>query len=154
MFPSHDPFLNNLAKDFLHETKDDVPEDYISRMDRYKARYPKKYYAYLKQDCLLLHKIYTVFRAELNNLFPIGELGLSSGSTALKCFRTTMEDIIFACPFKYQNIADEALRGGFTQYIGDGEHDHHEYRRVSGYDIISMYPSLMKYVPVPTAPRS
>lgn len=144
--------LNKLAKDFLREEKDDVPDNYISRMEMYKKKHPKKYYAYLRKDCVLLHAIYTAFRKQLNDEFHMGELGLSSGSTALKCFRATMDDIIFACPKQYQHIADESLRGGYTQYIGDGLHEKHEYHNVNGYDVISMYPSIMRIIPVPTAP--
>jgi DNA polymerase elongation subunit (family B) len=150
--------LQKLGESFLGESKDDVPEDFISRMEDYKRKYRKQYYAYLKKDCELLYKIYVEFRREINEFTDIGELGLSSGSTAMKSFRRWMsygefaDTKIFACPPEYFDLADRALRGGLTLYIGDGNHKDHQYENVYHYDVISMYPSVMRYVPVPISP--
>lgn len=149
--------LEKLANDFLNESKNDVSKSYINRMEVYKAKYPKRYYAYLEKDCTLLYRIYSTFRDEINGLIGIGELGLSSGSTALKCFRrkryaTNPRGLIFACPSELQHVSDAALRGGLTSYIGDGAQDNHLYEQVNSYDIVSMYPSIMLTIPVPTSP--
>jgi len=149
--------LQKLAESFLNESKDDVPEDFISRMEDYKKEFRTAYYGYLRRDCEILYKIYIQFRAEINGFSNIGELGLSSGSTAMRSFRRWLSTDnpkmrIFAAPDEYVGFADYALRGGLTLYIGDGEHTHHQYENVNHYDVISMYPSVMKFVPVPTSP--
>jgi DNA polymerase elongation subunit (family B) len=149
--------LQKLAESFLGESKDDVPEDYISRMEDYKKKYRKQYYAYLQKDCELLYRIYEEFRKEINDFTEIGELGLSSGSTAMKSFRRWLgtdypKTRIFSCPAEYYDLADRALRGGLTLYIGDGEHKDHLYEKVNHYDVISMYPSVMRYIPTPSSP--
>jgi len=59
---------------------------------------------------------------------------------------------IFSAPEEYLTFADYALRGGLTMYIGDGKHNQHKYESVNHYDVISMYPSVMRSVPVPTSP--
>ena len=112
-FPSTS--LQNLAKDYLGDSKEDVPKEYISRMEDYKREFPKEYYAYLRQDCKLLYDIYIKFREQINEFAPIGELGLSSGSTALKSFRRWLasEDdklMIFSAPKDAINAADYATR--------------------------------------------
>lgn len=149
--------LQKLAESFLGESKDDVSEDFISRMEDYKREFPERYYSYLRRDCEILYKIYDTFRDEINNFTNIGELGMSSGSTAMKSFRRWLstdypKTRIFGCPQEWQGIADHALRGGLTLYIGDGEHKHHKYENVYHYDVISMYPSVMRFVPVPSSP--
>lgn len=149
--------LQKLAESFLGESKDDVPDDYISRMEDYKRDFPKEYYDYLRQDCALLYRIYVEFRNEINNFTKVGEIGMSSGSTAMKSFRKWLstdypKTRIFACPQEWQGIADHALRGGLTLYIGDGQHTHHKYEKVYHYDVISMYPSVMRFVPTPSSP--
>ena len=149
--------LQKLAESFLGEGKDDVPEDFISRMEDYKRNFQEKYYSYLRRDCEILYKIYDKFRDEINNFTNIGELGMSSGSTAMKSFRRWLstdysKTRIFSCPQEWQGIADHALRGGLTLYIGDGNHFHHKYENVYHYDVISMYPSVMRYVPTPSSP--
>lgn len=147
--------LNNVAKDFLGETKHDVPDGYISRMEDYRRDHKDDYYRYLRQDCELLRRVYEAFRERVNEIQPIGELGLSSGSTALKCFRRHMASdnfFIFACPEDLQPSADAAMRGGLTLYVGDGIEKNHVYEDVYHYDVISMYPSVMRYIPVPTSP--
>jgi DNA polymerase elongation subunit (family B) len=149
--------LQKLAESFLGESKDDVPEDYISRMEIYKRKYRAQYYKYLQKDCELLYRIYVEFRKEINDFTEIGELGLSSGSTAMKSFRRWLgtdypKTRIFSCPTEFQALADKSLRGGLTLYIGDGEHKDHQYENVNHYDVISMYPSVMRYVPIPSSP--
>lgn len=149
--------LQKLGESFLEESKDDVSEDFISHMEDYKQLYPDNYYSYLRQDCSLLYRIYTKFRQEINEFTKIGEIGLSSGSTAMRSFRKFLstdysKTRIFSCPEEFLGLADHALRGGLTLYIGDGKHDNHKYQNVNHYDVISMYPSVMKYVPVPTSP--
>jgi len=154
-FPSQS--LQKLAESFLGESKDDVPLDYISRMEDYKNEFTEQYYSYLRQDCKLLYDIYNKFRNEINQFTAIGELGLSSGSTAMRSFRKWMstdypKTRIFSAPEEYLTFADYALRGGLTMYIGDGKHNQHKYEAVNHYDVISMYPSVMRSVPVPTSP--
>jgi DNA polymerase elongation subunit (family B) len=149
--------LQKLAESFLNESKDDVPDDYISRMEDYKNDFRDDYYSYLRKDCEILYRIYNEFRREINEFTDIGELGLSSGSTAMRSFRRWLftdnpKMRIFAAPDEYVAFADYALRGGLTLYIGDGEHVHHQYENVNHYDVISMYPSVMKSVPVPISP--
>jgi hypothetical protein len=149
--------LQKLAESFLNESKDDVPNDYISRMENYKAEYPDKYYAYLHKDCEILHNVYCEFRQEINSFTPIGELGLSAGSTSMRSFRKWLhinypKTRIFAAPIDQLHVADYAYRGGLTLYIGDGVHTQHKYENVYHYDVISMYPSVMRYVPVPSSP--
>lgn len=149
--------LQKLAESFLGEGKDEIPDDYISRMEDYKREFRKRYYAYLRRDCKILYDIYIQFRQEINDFTDIGEIGMSSGSTAMKSFRRWLstdypKTRIFACPQEWQGIADHALRGGLTLYIGDGEHTHHKYDKVYHYDVISMYPSVMRSVPVPSSP--
>ena len=149
--------LQKLAESFLGESKDDVPEYYISRMEEYKADHPDAYYSYLRKDCSVLYNIYIEFRKEINDFTEIGEIGMSSGSTAMKSFRRWLstdypKTRIFSCPQEWQGIADHALRGGLTLYIGDGKHFHHKYENVYHYDVISMYPSVMRFVPVPSSP--
>lgn len=149
--------LQKLAESFLNESKDEVPDDYISRMEDYKCDYPERYYAYLRKDCEILYNVYRAFRDEINHFTDIGELGLSAGSTALRSFRKWLHDNyprtrIFAAPIDYLHVADYALRGGLTLYIGDGVHNQHKYEGVYHYDVISMYPSVMRYVPVPSSP--
>ncbi len=149
--------LQKLGESFLEESKDDVPDDYISRMEDYKRDYREKYYSYLRQDCALLYKIYCKFRSEINEFTNIGELGMSSGSTAMRSFRSWMSTDypkarIFSAPEEYLTFADYALRGGLTMYIGDGIHNQHKYENVNHYDVVSMYPSVMRSVPVPTSP--
>lgn len=148
--------LQKLAESFLGESKDDVPDDYISRMEVYKRKYRKQYYAYLQKDCELLHRIYVEFRKEINEFTEIGELGLSSGSTAMKSFRRWLgtdypKTKIFSCPKEFHDLADYSLRGGLTLYIGDGNHRDHMYENVYHYDVISMYPSVMRSVPAPSS---
>lgn len=149
--------LQKLAESFLGESKDDVPQDYISRMEEYKRDYPDAYYSYLRKDCSVLYNVYDQFRKEINAFTEIGEIGMSSGSTAMKSFRRWLstdypKTRIFACPQEWQGIADHALRGGLTLYIGDGDHTYHKYEKVYHYDVISMYPSVMRFVPVPSSP--
>jgi DNA polymerase family B len=149
--------LQKLAESFLGTSKDEVPDDYISQMEIYKRDFSTAYYQYLRKDCEILYSIYIKFREEINAFTDIGELGMSSGSTAMKSFRRWLstgypKTRIFACPQEWQGIADHALRGGLTLYIGDGEHTHHKYEKVYHYDVISMYPSVMRYVPVPSSP--
>lgn len=149
--------LQKLAESFLGESKDDVPQDYISRMEEYKRDYPDAYYSYLRKDCSVLYNVYDQFRKEINAFTEIGEIGMSSGSTAMKSFRRWLstdypKTRIFACPVEWQGIADHALRGGLTLYIGDGDHTYHKYEKVYHYDVISMYPSVMRAVPVPSSP--
>jgi DNA polymerase elongation subunit (family B) len=149
--------LQKLAESFLNESKDDVPDDYISRMEDYKNEHPNNYYRYLRKDCEILYRIYDEFRREINEFTDIGELGMSSGSTAMRSFRRWMstdypKTRIFAAPDEYVGFGDYALRGGLTLYIGDGDHKQHLYENVNHYDVISMYPSVMRSVPVPTSP--
>lgn len=149
--------LQKLAESFLGESKNDVPDDFISRMEDYKRLHKKEYYQYLQKDCELLYRIYWEFRDEINTFTNIGELGMSAGSTAMKSFRRWMytdypKTRIFASPNEHQAFADYALRGGLTLYIGDGKHKDHYYENVYHYDVISMYPSVMRYVPVPSSP--
>ena len=149
--------LQKLAESFLNESKDDVPDDYISRMEDYKNEHPDNYYSYLRKDCEILYRVYDEFRREINEFTNIGELGMSSGSTAMRSFRRWMftdypKTRIFAAPDEYVGFADYALRGGLTLYIGDGDHKQHLYENVNHYDVISMYPSVMRSVPVPTSP--
>jgi len=132
-----------------------VPGDFISRMEDYKKHHRAEYYEYLRNDCDLLRRVYETFRDRVNEIETIGELGLSSGSTALRCFRRYMsrgDFFIFSCPKDLLGSADKAMRGGLTLYIGDGKEVCGEYKKVYHYDVISMYPSVMRYVPVPTAP--
>lgn len=147
--------LQKLSESFLGESKDDVPDDFISRMEDYKRKYRAQYYKYLQKDCELLYKVYEEFRKEINDFTDIGELGLSSGSTAMKSFRRWLatdypKTKIFSCPVEFQDLADRALRGGLTLYIGDGKHKNHLYENVNHYDVISMYPSVMRYIPTPS----
>ena len=149
--------LQKLAESFLGESKDEVPLDYISRMEDYKSEFYESYHRYLRQDCKLLYSIYNKFRSEINEFTAIGELGLSSGSTAMRSFRKWMstdypKTRIFSAPEEYLTFADYTLRGGLTMYIGDGKHNQHKYEAVNHYDVISMYPSVMRSVPVPTLP--
>ena len=149
--------LQKLAESFLGESKDDVPQNYISRMEEYKADYPDAYYSYLRKDCSVLYNVYNEFRKEINAFTDIGELGMSSGSTAMRSFRRWLNTSyprtrIFSAPEEYLGVADYALRGGLTLYIGDGEHTQHLYENVNHYDVISMYPSVMRSVPVPASP--
>lgn len=148
--------LNRLAKDFLNDEKDDVPDDYISRMEEYKERFPSLYYQYLEKDCRILYGVYDSFREGINSFQPIGELGLSSGSTAMKSFRAWMakdDFFVYACPPEYLGAANMAMRGGLTLFIGDGQTDKEGiYKDTYHYDVVSMYPSVMRSVPVPCAP--
>lgn len=149
--------LQKLAESFLDASKDDVPDDFISRMEEYKKLHRKDYYAYLQKDCKLLYRIYDEFRREINEFTEIGELGLSSGSTAMKSFRRFLgtdypKTKIFANEPAYFDLADRALRGGLTLYIGDGKHKDHLYENVNHYDVISMYPSVMRSIPTPSSP--
>jgi hypothetical protein len=149
--------LQKLAESFLGESKDDVPDDYISRMEDYKRKFRNKYYQYLRRDCEILYNVYDKFREEINSFTDIGELGMSAGSTALKSFRRWLHTDyprtrIFSAPTEYIELANYALRGGLTLYIGDGKHTQHKYENVHHYDVISMYPSVMRYVPVPCSP--
>lgn len=149
--------LQKLAESFLNESKDDVPDDYISRMEDFRRDYYESYSRYLRKDCEILYRIYIEFRRQINDFTNIGELGLSAGSTALRSFRRWLHvnyprTRIFSAPIEHLNVADYALRGGLTLYIGDGEHIKHKYENVYHYDVISMYPSVMRYVPVPSSP--
>lgn len=149
--------LQALAESFLGESKDDVPDDYIQRMEEYKRDYPNEYYSYLRKDCEILYRVYCQFRDEINAFTDIGEIGLSAGSTAMRSFRRWIHKNykrtrIFSCPTEYLHVANHALRGGLTLYIGDGEHVQHKYDNVYHYDVISMYPSVMRFVPVPSSP--
>src|SRR6185369_8180937 len=54
--------------------------------------------------------------------------------------------------YKFAALADYALRGGLTLYIGDGQHTDHLYEGVNHYDVVSMYPSVMRSIPVPCSP--
>lgn len=149
--------LQKLAESFLNESKDEVEDDYISRMEDFKKYYSERYYNYLRRDCEILHRVYCEFRREINEFTPIGELGLSAGSTAMRSFRRWLHTNyprtrIFSAPVDYLHVANHAMRGGLTLYIGDGVHNQHEYENVFHYDVISMYPSVMRYVPVPSSP--
>ena len=149
--------LQSLAEDFLNDSKKDVSDYYINRMELYKAKYPAKYYRYLEQDCILLYRVYETFRQQINDIVEIGELGMSSGSTALKCFRRHRHSInprglIYAPSEEMLGAADYSLRGGYTAYIGNGGHNQHLYENVNSYDIVSMYPGVMLTIPVPTSP--
>lgn len=142
----------------LSEAKNKIPDDYISRMQAYKRKHRKLYYSYLKNDCVLLYKSYEKFRDEINDLYPIGELGWSSGSTSLNSFRCHLrkydEARIFGLPSEHWEMAKNAYRGGFVAYIGDVDKDQHNdfYTDVFHYDFNSMYPSVMKNIPAPTSP--
>lgn len=155
LFPGQS--LEALARDFLGEGKVDIPEEYKSKMEVYKKKYPGKYYRYLKRDCESLYHIYCKFRDEVNEIQPIGELGYSSGSVAFRSFRAWLgkskpKTFIYALPQEYEHFGEEAMRGGFTSFIGDGVSDGSNfYRGVNSYDVISMYPHAMMYVPVPIA---
>jgi DNA polymerase family B len=155
--------LDNLAKDFLGVGKNEIPERYKSKMEVYKRIAPKKYYAYLKRDCEALYRIYEQFRTEINSIEKIGELGYSSGSTAFRAFRSYLGRIkpklmIYSLPDEFIDAGEEAMRGGFTSYIGDGYESFGssvgtfkgEYYDVWSYDVISMYPHAMMYTPIPT----
>jgi hypothetical protein len=149
--------LQKLAESFLGESKDDVSDDYISKMEIYKERFPSNYYAYLRKDCEILYRVYIEFRKEINDFTEIGEIGMSAGSTAMRSFRKWLstdypKTRIFSAPEEYQDLANYAFRGGLTLYIGDGNHHHHKYENVYHYDVISMYPSVMRYVPTPSSP--
>src|SRR4030095_7877277 len=94
---------------------------------------------------------------EINDFTEIGEIGMSAGSTAMRSFRKWLstdypKTRIFSAPEEYQDLANYAFRGGLTLYIGDGNHTRHKYENFYHYDVISMYPSVMRYVPVPSSP--
>jgi len=149
--------LQKLAESFLGESKDDVPDDYISRMEDYKNEHTENYYRYLRKDCEILYRVYIEFRREINEFTNIGEIGMSAGSTAMRSFRKWLstdypKTRIFSAPEEYQDLANYAFRGGLTLYIGDGNHIRHKYENVYHYDVISMYPSVMRFVPVPSSP--
>lgn len=147
--------LDRLATDFLGEGKIDVEDEYKQAMELFKKDHREKYYQYLERDCSLLYRIYTEFREGINSFEEIGELGLSSGSTAMRSFRTWMsrnDFFIYACPPEFLGSANLAMRGGLTLYIGDGTKRDGTYENVNHYDVVSMYPSVMRQVPVPTAP--
>lgn len=152
--------LEVIGQSMFGKGKRNIPDEYKSRMDEYKRLYRDLYYQYLRQDCELLFNIYTQFREKINEFVNIGELGLSSGSTAMRAFRRWLHDVddemfIFSAPKELLGAAEECLRGGLTLYIGDGvevEVEKHKYLDTNVYDVISMYPSIQRYIPVPTGP--
>jgi hypothetical protein len=152
--------LEKLGQSMFGIGKHDVPDDMKSKMELFKKQFPSRYFAYLKQDCELLYNVYTIFRDKVNEFVNIGELGLSSGSTSMRAFRRWLHSdnadmMIFSAPKEYMGAAEECLRGGLTLYIGDGAQEKlHHYPSVNAYDVISMYPSIQRYIPVPTSPMS
>lgn len=149
--------LEKISTDLLGETKKPIAEKWYSQMENFKAKFSRRYYEYLEQDCFLLFRIYQKIREEINNLFPIGELGWSSGSTALAAFRQslcqTRGAIIFGLESHQWDAAKASYRGGMTLYIGDGDsNEQDKFYHVNSYDVISMYPSSMLAIPLPISP--
>ena len=146
--------LNSLAHDFLGESKIDVPDDYISRMEDFKRDFPVQYSDYHKKDAVLLAKIIEAFEIEVLSFCNIKKFPATIGGLALKIFQQNYMEkkkIIFPSS---DMCAFEALayKGGFTQYVGAGQDngETHFYENVNSYDVNSMYPATMLNNKFPT----
>lgn len=128
--------------------KDEVPEHYKSNMGAYRAEHAEAYHAYHKRDTLLLLEILNEYRRLLNEIAPIGNLRLTCASTALAVFRIGFLDYEIITPGRRErDFTRLAYQGGRTEFVGMGTTEPHTictFEGVNKYDVISMYPAIMK----------
>ena len=106
------------------------------------------YWSYALRDTENLHKILCKFSDMVfTKIAPIGKLGLTLPSTALRCFTTGYLDREVTIP-EAQGVKDflrEGYVGGRVEVFKSGY-----FPRVKVYDFNSLYPSVMASTNVPT----
>ena len=150
--------LDKLAKDFGFPGKDEVPAEYKSRMEVFRAKHPAEYHAYHKQDTLLLKRILADFTVKANEIAPIGELPMTVASLSMKVFRTRFVKEAIQTPSRRErDFTRLAYQGGRCEYVGDYPCGYSPYRKrlyegVNTYDVNSQYPSVMQSSLFPICP--
>lgn len=106
----------------------------------------KKFLQYVHQDTELLIKVMEKFVALLHEkVSPIGKLGLTLPSTAMKIFRQSItNELTIPTSDNVKQFLRGGYRGGRVEVFQYGEFD-----TVNVYDINSLYPFIMKTSRVP-----
>jgi hypothetical protein len=103
---------------------------------------------YLHNDCVILHDTLQAFHQILNDIAPIGRLGITLASTALRIFRCGFLSKPISIPFddELRSILRLAYKGGRVECFKPGMHD-----KVYEYDVNSLYPYIMRSILVPVS---
>lgn len=129
--------LANLAKAFSVTLKIDLggklPHEVL-------AENPDLFYEYLHSDCLALLEILEKAEQFINEeIAPIGDLRLTTGSMALAAWRTMLKKPIMTVWNKrVSDLSRRSYIGGRVEVFQPGI-----YERVTSYDVNSMYPFVM-----------
>jgi hypothetical protein len=139
--------LEKVGKAFSPETpklKVEVLPEELWNTDRL------KFWEYLRRDTETLYHSLIRFQGIVNEIAPIGELGMTLASTAMKVFRRKylFEPIAIPTGDKLRAFLRLGYRGGRVECFKKG---YCPFLRV--YDVNSLYPYCMSVEPVPTTNR-
>lgn len=137
-----DSTLHELCDTFQVENpKQDIPEQYKSKMEIFKKKFPEKYYEYLKYDCISLYEVSIKFMKLLNiDFFPT-----TLASLSLYLYRLLFQEYdLYKLSETQDNFISESYGGGRTECFRPGS-----YSNVKEYDFNSMYPAIMKNAEIP-----
>jgi hypothetical protein len=139
--------LDKAAKLFTGKGKANL--EYLPEWYYYNDRATFNYY--LKTDCMVLHETMTAFcDTVFSKIAPIGRLGITLPSTAMKVFTTKYLSDVLHIP-SHEGLR-KALRlgycGGRVEVFKPGY-----FPKVNVYDVNSLYPSVMADTPVPINAR-
>lgn len=155
--------LSQITKNLgVGNKKIEIKKGWYSRMEKYKRFYPADYYEYLKYDVIGLVQALTIFREQINTLFPgFGDLPLTAGALAINSFCMTIPESGIKLPDKkWREIERMSYHGGRTEAVGDGKKETFNFKLsknsepielalftdVTGIDVNSMYPSEMRTI--------
>lgn len=137
----------------------DVSDDYISRMEDYKAEHATDYYKYLKHDVIGLHQALTIFQEQISKKYQVNTLPMSVASLAMRVYKFNFLQHEIEIPSdRHQELARESYTGGRCEYVGDGIKTRRKiggenlqvYENVTVIDVNSMYPAMMLNNDYPT----
>lgn len=102
--------------------------------------------AYLKNDCVLLFDVLCKVHDVFFQIGSLGRLGITAPSCAMKLFRTRFlrRPIHTPTNARLKAALRNAYRGGRVEVFRPGWHP-----KVRVYDVNSMYPSVMRDLPLP-----
>jgi len=159
--------LAKACKAFKVKTpKEDIPQHYYSHMEDFKKDHREDYYRYLKTDCVSLHQCCV----EVCKILDQTEFPVTAGQMALNSFMDLAGEEMEKCAsysdflkwnkeFKkffpgidgtvLDNFIEQGMIGGRVEVFRRGD-----FKTVSSFDIVSLYPSAYREMKVPTGKPS
>lgn len=133
--------LDSLGKSFgTDDQKEDVPQEYKSKMELYKFRYPAKFWQYLRKDVLALQEIVKTFwQLIYDKVGSIERLPMTLPALSMKLWRMTLKKpIMVSSQRDLLDLERRAYTGGRTECYAATTAD------VTVYDANSLYPTVME----------